>query len=76
MLLSREELGSHLPDGSPRLTRRGLARRSVLELCDGGRTLKAIEDEVFRRHPDLFASVGDAQAFVAEVVARYSEQDA
>jgi SAM-dependent methyltransferase len=76
MLLSREALGSHAPHGTPRLTPRGLGRRSVLELCDGGRTLKAIEDEVFRRHPELFASVGDAQAFVAEVVSRYSEQDA
>jgi protein arginine N-methyltransferase 1 len=76
MLLSRNELGSQVPHACPRLTPRGVARRSVLELCDGARTLKAIEDEVFRRHPDLFPAVGEAQAFVAEVVANYSEQDA
>lgn len=73
MLLTREDLQAHAPDVAPRLTPRGLARRSVLELCDGQRALRAIEDEVFRRHPALFKSRGEAQAFVAEVVARYGE---
>ena len=76
MLLSREEMHSHTPGSRPRLTRRGEARRSVLELCDGQRTLEAIEREVHARHPDLFAVLGEAQAFVAEVVARYSEPGA
>jgi hypothetical protein len=76
MLLSREEMHSHTPDSTPRLTRRGEARRSVLELCDGQRTLAAIEREVQARHPDLFPVLGEAQAFVAEVVARYSEPGA
>ena len=73
MLLSREEMHSHTPASIPRLTRRGEARRAILELCDGHRTLAAIEREVHARHPDLFPVLGEAQAFVAEVVARYSE---
>jgi protein arginine N-methyltransferase 1 len=76
MLLSREEMHSHTPGSMPRLTKRGEARRSVLELCDGRRTLAAIEREVQARHPDLFPVLGEAQAFVAEVVSRYSEPGA
>lgn len=76
MLLTREELRVSTPNSTPHLTSRGLARRSVLELCDGHRTLAEIEHEVFRRHADLFATNGEAQAFVAEVVTRYTEPDA
>lgn len=76
MLLTREELRVGTPGATPRLTPRGLARRSILELCDGRRTLAEIEREVFRRHPELFGAIGEAQAFVAEVVTRYTEHDA
>ena len=76
MLISREELRANAPESTPRLTPRGLARRSILALCDGQRSLADIEREVFRRHPELFASSGEAQAFVAEVVTRYAEPDA
>ena len=72
MLLSREDLRAMHPAFAPRLTPRGVARRSVLELCDGSRTLTDIEQELFRRHGDLFGSAGEAGAFVAEVVTRYS----
>lgn len=75
MLLSREDLRSHDPSSRPRLTPRGDARRTLLALCDGGRSLEEIEREVFRLHPALFATAGDAQAFVAEVVARYGVFD-
>lgn len=75
MLLSREDLRSHAPSARPRLTPRGEARRTLLSLCDGGRPLEDIEREVFRQHPALFATPGDAQAFVAEVVARYGVFD-
>jgi protein arginine N-methyltransferase 1 len=75
MLLSREDLRSHAPSARPRLTPRGEARRTLLALCDGGRPLEEIEREVFRLHPALFATAGDAQAFVAEVVARYGVFD-
>lgn len=75
MLLSREDLRSHAPASRPRLTPRGEARRTLLALCDGGHRLEEIEREVFQRHPALFATPGDAQAFVAEVVARYGMFD-
>ena len=75
MLLSREDLRSHAPSSRPRLTPRGEARRTLLALCDGGRALEEIEREVFRLHPALFSTPGDAQAFVAEVVARYGVFD-
>jgi protein arginine N-methyltransferase 1 len=76
MLLSREDVRANLPGSAPRLTPRGHARHTVLALCDGRRTLADIEREVFSRHGGLFAGAGEAQAFVAEVVTRYAEQDA
>ncbi|MBI2223040.1 MAG: 50S ribosomal protein L11 methyltransferase [Acidobacteria bacterium] len=72
MLFTREDLEHTRPGFRPALTPRGLARRSALELCDGTRTLAAIEDEVYRRHTDLFASRHEAAVFVAEVVTRYA----
>jgi hypothetical protein len=45
----------------------------VVNLCDGVRTLREIEDEVFRLHPNLFHTGEDEAAFVAEVVTRYAE---
>jgi protein arginine N-methyltransferase 1 len=72
MLLSREELRRTHPAFVPRLTPRGDARLSVLNLCDGQRPLADIEREVFERHPDLFRTLGEAATFVAEVVTRYS----
>src|SRR5262249_10227140 len=71
MLLTREDLKSQHPDSRPTLTPRGRARRTLLELCDGDRSVAEIERELQRRHPDLFPSSGGAQAFVAEVVAGY-----
>jgi hypothetical protein len=75
MLLTREELRGQEPDARPRLTARGQARATVLELCDGARSLAEIEREVQERHAPLFATPGDAQAFVAEVVLRYGVFD-
>jgi protein arginine N-methyltransferase 1 len=72
MLLVRDDLRTLDPDGTPRLTPRGEARRTVLLLCDGARPLREIEEAVFERHPSLFADRGAAAAFVAEVVSRYS----
>lgn len=73
MLLTAEDVRRLDPATSPRLTERGRARLSVLELCDGRRPLGEIEREVLRRHPGLFRSHADAAVFVAEVVSRYSE---
>lgn len=72
MLLCREDLERTRPRFVPRLSPWGEARRSVLELCDGRRTLDEVEREVQRRHADLFRSGADAAAFVAEVVTRYA----
>jgi hypothetical protein len=71
MLLTREDLHAQHPASRPRLTPRGAARRTLLELCDGDRSITEIERELQRRHPDLFPTAGSAQAFAAEVVAAY-----
>jgi hypothetical protein len=73
MLFDRGDLDRVTPDHRPRLTPRGEARRSVLELADGERTVEAIEREVHRRHGHLFASADEAAVFVAEVLTRYSD---
>jgi hypothetical protein len=48
-----------------------MARRSVVNLCDGKRTIAEIEREVYELHRDLFASPGEASAFVHEVMVPY-----
>jgi ribosomal protein L11 methyltransferase PrmA/PRMT5 arginine-N-methyltransferase len=73
MLLCREDITRTEPGFVPRLSAWGRARRSVLELCDGARTLREIEEEMHRRHGELFRSSGAAAGFVAEVVTRYAE---
>jgi protein arginine N-methyltransferase 1 len=72
MLLSREDLSRARPDFVPELTRRGAARLSVLELCDGTRRLRDVERAVFERHRDLFESPDEAAVFVAEVTSAYA----
>lgn len=73
MLLCNEDLERTGPHFVPSLTPRGEARLSILELCDGRRSLAEIEQEVYRRHRHLFRSSGEAAAFVAEVVTRYTQ---
>lgn len=75
MLIARDVLRAGDPAWHPALTPRGEGRRTVLELCDGTRTLGAIERAVFDRHRDLFASPAEAEVFVAEVVTRYARLD-
>lgn len=72
MLLCPEDHRRMHPASVPTLSPRGRARLTVLELCDGMRSLAAIERGVFDRHPDLFTSFSEAQTFVAEVVTRYT----
>jgi precorrin-6B methylase 2 len=72
MLVAEEDLQRTQRNFVPKLTPRGEARLSVLNLCDGRRSLADIELELYRRHPDRFRSPGEAAAFVAEVVTRYS----
>lgn len=71
MLLADEDVSRTNPRWRPVLTPAGQARRSVLELCDGRRSLAEIETEVLRRHPDLLSTGTDAATFVGEVVTRY-----
>lgn len=73
MLLTREDLRRLSPGTVPRLTERGKARQSVLDLCDGQRALSDIEREVYRRHQGLFRTPAQAAVFVAEVVSRYTD---
>jgi len=72
MLLAAEDLERTRPDYVPTLTPWGEARRTLLELCDGQRSLAEIEAALRGRHPDLFPSGAAAAAFVAEVVTRYA----
>jgi protein arginine N-methyltransferase 1 len=73
MLLTSADLRRLAPSTVPRLTERGRARLSVLELCDGRRSLGEIEQQMRARHPVLFRTAAEAAVFVAEVVSRYSE---
>ncbi len=72
MLTSRDDLTRADPDFVPMLTPRGRGRLTILQLCDGSRTLREIEDAVFTRHRGLFESHAEAEAFVAEVVSGYT----
>jgi protein arginine N-methyltransferase 1 len=67
LLLSAEDLAHTNPNRVPQLTRRGLARRTVLELCDG-RPLHDIEQAVLARHGDLFGSAASASVFIVDVL--------
>jgi len=73
MMLSREHILRTQPDFRPKLIPRGEARRTVVNLCDGMRTVSEIEQELLKRHPNLFRNRDEAAVFVAEVVTRYAE---
>ncbi|MGE0039653.1 MAG: 50S ribosomal protein L11 methyltransferase [Vicinamibacterales bacterium] len=73
MLFSVEDLARTEPGRVPALSPVGRARRSVLELCDGQRTIGEIEREVRERHRDLLPTDAAAAMFVAEVLTRYAE---
>lgn len=73
MLPTREILTRTRDGAVPVLTARGAARKSVLDLCDGTRRVDEIEQALFERHRDLFASPSDAAVFAAEVLSVYSQ---
>ncbi len=75
MLLVAEDLAKTRPDFVPRLSDWGEARRSVVNLIDGKRSVAEIEKELLRSHPDLFSSLSDTSAYVAEFLARYALPD-
>ncbi len=68
MSLVPEELAKTRPDFVPRLSEWGAARRSVVNLADGNRTLAEIETEIFRTHPFLFPSLAEASEYIARVL--------
>jgi SAM-dependent methyltransferase len=72
MLLNREDVARTSPDSVPVLNPRGMARRTVVDLCDGRRSLREIEDLLWQRHRELFASRSEAEEFAAEVMTRYA----
>jgi protein arginine N-methyltransferase 1 len=73
MLVDPLDLARTRPDFVPTLNARGEARRTVVDLCDGRRSLADIERQVRSRHPGLFATDDEAATFVAEVVTRYAQ---
>ena len=68
MLLIGEELAKTRPDFVPRLSDWGVARRSLINLADGTRTVAEIEREMFRIHSDLFPSLAQASEYVTKVL--------
>jgi protein arginine N-methyltransferase 1 len=72
MLLCREDMAMTKPDFVPRLNPWGEARRSVVNLCDGQKTISEIENEIYLHHRSLFSTRAAAAVFVAEVVTGYS----
>jgi protein arginine N-methyltransferase 1 len=72
MLVAREDLHKTRPDFVPMLRPRARAWQTALELCDGQRSVKQIEHELYHRHPELFRSPADAAALVAEAISSYS----
>lgn len=73
MLLAQEDLARTRPEFVPVMSPWGKARQTVLELCDGRRSLREIEEGVRRAHPELFPRQAEAAAFAAEVVTRYAK---
>jgi hypothetical protein len=72
MPLTPAELAKTRPDFVPRLSAWGMARKSVVNLADGTRTLAEIERELFRIHPALFPSLVEASAYVTRVLLPHS----
>jgi protein arginine N-methyltransferase 1 len=72
MLLVPEDLAKTRPDFVPRLSDWGEARRSVVNLIDGKRSVAEIEKELLKFHPDIFSSLSAASAYVAEVLGPYA----
>jgi protein arginine N-methyltransferase 1 len=68
--LGAEDIRKQDPKHRPRLSPRGEARRHALELCDGGRALSEIEDELVRSHGSVLGSREEVAAFLAALVER------
>jgi hypothetical protein len=73
LLVADEDLVRARPDHVPHLSRAGALRQSVLNLCDGRRTLQEIEQALYAANRDFFHSPEAAARFAAEVLQRYGE---
>lgn len=73
MLFGEEDLIRANPDRTAKLRRAGRARTTVLQYCDGKRTVKEIERLVLSNHPDLFPSSAEISSFVLRVLGRDTE---
>jgi len=73
MLISAEDLARTSPHGHPRLSRAGHARRVVLELTDGNRSVAEIERAIAEQFPDIVRDQTAATRFVAQVLTVYAE---
>ena len=70
--LSRDSLRKQSLDYVPHLTQHGKALQFALGCCDGTKSLRWIESEVFNRFPALFRNRENAAAFVSEIVTHHS----
>jgi type I protein arginine methyltransferase len=66
MLVGPRDLARANPSSHPVLSDWGRARQTVLELCDGTRSLQAIEAAVASRYATLFPDADTVSRFVAE----------
>ncbi len=72
-LLASDDLTRSRPDRSPRLSREGAARATVLAYCNGRRRAQEIEEAVLHDHPNLFPSPEETSRFVAQVLGGNTE---
>ena len=72
-LFTQRELDRQRPDRRPRLSRKGIARATVLGYVDGNRTAAEIEAAVLQDHPCLFPSSAEIRRFVASTLGRDTE---
>jgi hypothetical protein len=70
LLLDGETLSKVQPDRATHLNQRGRALQIVLSLCDGGRTVADVQEQVLRDYPDLFPSDQATKEFVQRTLAR------
>ena len=69
LLLTPDALANTDPASKPQLSALGDARRAVLELCDGTRSLAEIEQRIHQRFGTILGNMQQTSQLVAEVVA-------
>lgn len=72
-LLTQREFARHRAGRNPRMSQRGLARKTILDYVDGKRTALQIEEIVLREHPDLLPSPSEIRRFVVATLLRDTE---